>query len=191
MNGTTFGKSFSPHTAGSFARSARRPLTAAYGVLLVVFGVLACAFPLLGSAFAGYAMAWAMIAGGVAAIVAGTQHIREHGYWADLLLGVLALLFGLAVLVFPLAGAVTLLWSLSLWFAVSGVIEIAAAFHLHRGRWLQFGVGLLDLALSLVLLLQFAALDLGVVSALVGFSFIVSGFTVLFRSLAAPRRSGL
>ncbi len=189
MNNMTFESANRSSAAGplrSARQPARGPVTVAYAILLLVLGVLACAFPLLGSAFAGYSIAWTMIAGGLATMMAGIQHIREHSYWADLPLGLLTLAFGLAVLVFPLAGAMTILWSLSLWFAMAGVIKIGAAFRLRGGRWLQFCVGLLDLILSLVLLLEFAALDFAVVSALVGLSFILGGLAVLARSPTMP-----
>lgn len=161
-------------------------MTIAYGVLLVVLGVLACVFPVLGSAFAGYSIAWTMIAGGLAAVIAGVQHIRQQGYWADLLLGILTLAFGFAVLLFPLAGALTILWSLSLWFAIAGVIKIGSSFRLRSRRWMQLSVGVLDLILSLVLLLEFAALDFAIVSALVGLSLIFSGIAVMVRTPGLP-----
>ena len=76
----------------------------------------------------------------------------------------------------------TILWSLSLWFAMAGVIKIGSAFRRGGGRWLQFIIGLFDLILSLVLLLEFAALNFAVVSAFVGVSLILSGLSVLARS---------
>lgn len=164
-----------------------RAATIGYAVALMALGVLACLFPLEGSLFAGYALAWALVAGGLAAIYAGVVHIREHGYWADLLLGLLTLLFGVALLILPLAGAVTILWSLSLWFAVAGVIEIGAAFSLKAGRWLQLVNGALDLLLSAFLMFAFASLDVGTVSVLVGLSLILSGVNVMFRTLAPAR----
>lgn len=187
MKNETFATAPADRTTPATPPRGRRTGTIVYALILVVFGVLACAFPLTGSLFAGFTMAWAMIAGGFAAIIAGSRHIREHGYWADLVLGIVTLLFGLAVLAYPLVGAVTILWSLSLWFAFAGAIEIGAAFRLDKGRWLQIGSGILDLLLSALLLVEFARLDLGIVSALVGISLIVSGATVLLRTLAPAR----
>lgn len=178
------------HVAGPGAAPLRRAAITAYGLLLVALGGLACVFPLAGGLLAGYTLAWAMVAGGIAAIVAGIGHIREHGYWADLVIGVLTTVFGLMVFAFPLIGAVTLLWSLSLWFAIAGVIEIGAAGRFKAGRWLQIGNGILDLGISILLLVEFGRLNWGIVSALVGVSLIVNGVTVLFRTLK-PRPHSL
>jgi len=109
-------------------------LTGACGV---VFGVIALFWPGI-TAFALILLigAWA-IATGVTEIVAAIwlrRHIEGEGW--HILSGALSVVFGLALMVWPGAGGLALIWVIGVFAVALGISLIAAAFRLRslRGR---------------------------------------------------------
>jgi uncharacterized membrane protein HdeD (DUF308 family) len=79
---------------------------------------------------------WAVVRG-IMEIVAAIQLRKEiEGEWLLILLGVLSVLFGLGVLVFPGAGALALIWVIAIYAVVIGIVEIMLALRLraHNSR---------------------------------------------------------
>jgi uncharacterized membrane protein HdeD (DUF308 family) len=79
---------------------------------------------------------WAVVRG-IMEIVAAIQLRREiEGEWFLILLGVLSVLFGLGVLVFPGAGALALIWVIAVYAVAIGIVEIMLALRLraHHSR---------------------------------------------------------
>ena len=79
---------------------------------------------------------WAIIRG-VMEIAAAIQLRKEiEGEWLLILLGVLSVLFGLGVLLFPGAGALALIWVIAIYAVAIGMVEIMLAFRLraHNSR---------------------------------------------------------
>src|SRR2546426_8942915 len=80
------------------------------GLAGIVAGVLAFVWPALTALALLYLIAgWAIVTG-VLEIVAAVHLHRVHGEWLLILNGVLSILFGLLVIVWPGAGFITLLW---------------------------------------------------------------------------------
>lgn len=173
-------------THRSWPTARPRFLPIVYSLILIGLGVAACVFPFAGALFAGYYLGWTLMAAGVSCVIAGVSHWRERGHWLDLMLGLVTLVFGCSFLVLPIAGAALVLWSLSLWFAISGAMEIMAAIHFREGRVTMIFVGIVDFILSGCLLLAFASLDLALVSLLVGFSLTMRGVAAFVRGAGFP-----
>jgi uncharacterized membrane protein HdeD (DUF308 family) len=119
----------------SAVRAARRHerwgLLLAEGVLSILVGVAALLFP-VGAVLAFVLMTagWAL-ATGVLMLVAAYKLEKTHGRGWMVLSGVVSILFGLALAVAPLAGAVVLAW----WFAgyaiAFGTLMLGLAFKLR------------------------------------------------------------
>jgi uncharacterized membrane protein HdeD (DUF308 family) len=76
--------------------------------------------------------AWAVIRG-VMEIIAAIQLRKEiEGEWLLVLAGVLSVLFGLGVLIYPGAGALALAWLIAFYAIAIGVVMIALALRLRR-----------------------------------------------------------
>jgi uncharacterized membrane protein HdeD (DUF308 family) len=80
--------------------------------------------------------AWAIVRG-VMEILAAIQLRKQiEGEWLLVLAGVLSMLFGLGVLIFPGTGALALVWLIAIYAIAIGVVMIMLALRLraHRSR---------------------------------------------------------
>ncbi len=126
-------------------RAARRherwTLLLAEGVLNILVGAVAFLFP-VGAVLAFVLMtgAWALVTGGLM-IASAFKLDRAHGRGWMILSGVVSLLFGAALAISPIAGAVVLTW----WFAgyaiAFGALMLGLAFKLRAGRGTGTGAG--------------------------------------------------
>jgi uncharacterized membrane protein HdeD (DUF308 family) len=104
------------------------------GVVGIAAGVIAFVIP----GITAYALlllvaAWAIVSGGLE-VVAAYQFRRVIRHeWLLALDGVVTIIFGLILIVFPIAGALAVVWLIGAFAIVSGVILLVAAFRL-RGR---------------------------------------------------------
>ncbi len=102
------------------------------GLAGIVAGVLAFVWPALTALALLYLIAaWAIVTG-VLEIVAAVHLHRAHGEWLLVLNGVLSVLFGLFVIVWPGAGVFTLLWLIGTYSIVFGVVLVILAFRLRN-----------------------------------------------------------
>ena len=109
------------------------------GVAGVVIGLLTFFWPNITALALLYCIAaWALITG-IFEIVAAIQLRRVlTGEWMLIFGGLLSMLFGVLLFVFPEAGAVSLAWLISIYAAVFGISESIFAFRLHGlGRELE------------------------------------------------------
>ena len=101
------------------------------GLAGIVAGVLTFGWPALTVLALLYLMAgWAIVTG-VLELVAAVHLHRAHGEWLLILNGVLSILFGIFVLAWPGAGALTLLWLIGAYAIVFGVVLVILAFRLR------------------------------------------------------------
>src|SRR4051794_17327597 len=124
------------------------------GVLAILFALVAFFMPgvtltALVLVFGAYALV-----DGIFALIAGLRAATHHGRSAPLLIeGVLNLLLGAFVLLWPGAGVVALIWMIAIWAIISGVVLIAAGVALirHTGEWLLILGGIISVLLGIVL----------------------------------------
>jgi uncharacterized membrane protein HdeD (DUF308 family) len=105
------------------------------GVAGVVIGLLTFFWPNITALVLLYFIAaWALITG-IFEIVAAIQLRRViTGEWMLILGGLLSILFGVLLFVFPEAGAVSVIWVIGIYAVVFGISEIIFAFRLHSLR---------------------------------------------------------
>jgi uncharacterized membrane protein HdeD (DUF308 family) len=106
----------------------------ARGVVGIAAGVIAFAVPdITAYALLLVIAAWAIVSGGIELMAAYQLRDVIRGEWLLALDGVVAILFGVALIVFPSAGALAVVWLIGAFVIVSGVILLMVAFRL-RGR---------------------------------------------------------
>jgi uncharacterized membrane protein HdeD (DUF308 family) len=105
------------------------------GVVGVVIGLLTFFWPNITALVLLYFIAaWALITG-IFEIVAAIQLRRViTGEWALILSGLLSMLFGVLLFVFPGAGAVSVIWMIGIYAVIFGISEIIFAFRLRGLR---------------------------------------------------------
>jgi uncharacterized membrane protein HdeD (DUF308 family) len=115
-------------------RHERWGMLLAEGLVDIVVGVVAFLFPVSAVvAFVFMTAAWALLTG-ILLIVAAFKLDRQHGRAWMALSGVISVLFGIALVVAPLVGAVVLTW----WFAgyaiAFGALLLVLAFKLRSHK---------------------------------------------------------
>ena len=110
------------------------------GLAGIAAGVLAFVWPALTALALLYLIAgWAIVTG-VLEIVAAVHLHRAHGEWLLILNGVLSVLFGFLVVIWPSAGVLTLLWLIGTYAIVFGVVLLVLAFRLRNLHGRQMSV---------------------------------------------------
>lgn len=118
--------------AGKAARGSRWWL-ALIGLLGIAIGVLTFLWPVITAlVLLAFIAAWA-IATGVLQIIGAVQLRKEiDNEWMLILSGALSVLFGVALIVAPGAGAIALIWVIAFYAILFGVMQCAFAFRLRR-----------------------------------------------------------
>ena len=102
------------------------------GLFAVLFGIIALAWPGITALVLLYLIAaWAFVTG-IFEIVAAIR-LREEirGEWLLALSGILSVLFGLALVIWPGAGALALIWVIGAYAIAFGALLIALGFRLR------------------------------------------------------------
>jgi len=104
------------------------------GALAIAFGIVVLAWPRgVATVFVYIIAFWAILAA-VAGIAAGIRLRQKPGSgWVWFLAwGILAGLFGIALLVNPGTGILGLLWLVAIWAIMSGIVFVIASFFVRR-----------------------------------------------------------
>jgi uncharacterized membrane protein HdeD (DUF308 family) len=107
-------------------RAARRWLIAT-GILSLITGVVALAVPAAASVATSIFIGWVLLFAGVVMVVHAFSRRSTGDTALAFVNGLLTLLVGLYIVIFPLSGTVTLTFLLALWFFAIGVLEVYAA----------------------------------------------------------------
>jgi uncharacterized membrane protein HdeD (DUF308 family) len=158
-------------------------LYALRGVAAIIFGVLAFTSP--GATLLALVLVFGIYAiiDGVLAVIASFQ-MRElvNRWWVVLLEGLIGVIAGIVVLVYPLLSAVTLLYLIAFWAVFTGIMEIIAAIHLRHevnNEWALILTGSLSVILGIILVVSPSSGALALIWA-IGIYAVFSGVLMLF-----------
>jgi uncharacterized membrane protein HdeD (DUF308 family) len=157
------------------------------GALAILFALVAFFLPgvtvtALVLVFGAYAFV-----DGIFALIAGLRAARHHGRSAPLLIeGVLNLVIGILVFLWPIAALVTLIYMIAIWAVVTGVVLIGAGIALirHSGEWLLILGGIISVLFGIVLFFApgagIVALSwwLGFYALLFGIALLIAAFRI-------------
>lgn len=156
-------------------------------VLMIVAGCLAIIVPPLSGIAVTLFVAWLLIIAGAGHLVFMWHRRYRSGIWWGWLLGILFIIVGIRMLMFPVAALASLTLLLGIYLLVDAGLEFGLAFRLRplNGWGWVFFDGLVALALALLILLRWPHSALWVIGTLVGVSIILSGISRFMVSLAA------
>ena len=101
------------------------------GVVMIVLGVLAIVFPVFATLAVALDLGWLFLICGILALIVMISTGRIPGFWWALVTAILAVVVGLALLLKPAAGIVSLTAVLTAFFIVEGIFQTMAALS-HR-----------------------------------------------------------
>jgi uncharacterized membrane protein HdeD (DUF308 family) len=159
----------------------------ALGAALLLLGFLAIAVPFAATLVSTIFLGWMLIFGGIAHAVHAARARTWTGFPWEVLSAALHVVAGVLLVVFPIAGKLTLTLVLAGFFTVEGVLKIVHAVQ-HHGmeRWgfLLFD-GIVTLALGLLIWTQWPAASVWVIGLLVGVHLLLDGISMLALAAAA------
>ena len=146
------------------------------GVVAILFALIAFFLPGVTAAaliilFGAYALV-----DGVFALIAGLRAARHHGRSGALLLeGILNIVIGIIVFVWPGPALVALVYLIAIWAVISGIVLIAAGMALirHSGEWLLVLSGVISILLGIILFVTPAA-------GVIALSWVLGFYALLF-----------
>jgi uncharacterized membrane protein HdeD (DUF308 family) len=159
------------------------------GVVIVVLGVLAIAYPVFATLAVDLYLGWLFFFSGVLALVATFAVRHVPGFWWALVTALLAIVVGLALLLRPAAGIVSLTAILTAFFIVEGAFQAAAALSYreaipHSWGWL-LASGIADLVLAAIIISGWPGTVGWTLGLLAGVSLVTSGWAILMVALSA------
>ena len=160
-------------------KRARRWLTVG-GVAGVIAGVVAVAVPAIASVTISIFIGWLLIATGAVMIshAVGRQPVLVT---LCVIEGIVTLLIGAYIVIFPLTGTVTLTFALAVWLFASGILQIAAAVRETTlpGRGLTALSGAVSIVLGVLIAVSWPSSSAWAIGLLVGINLMFWGFRVL------------
>lgn len=108
-------------------------------VLIGLLGIAAGLVTLFAPGVAATALlaliaAWAIVTGAFQIVHAVRVRKAIDHEWMLILSGVLSVLVGIAILLYPASGALAIVWLIAAWSVVSGAMLVSAAFRLRKHR---------------------------------------------------------
>jgi uncharacterized membrane protein HdeD (DUF308 family) len=161
------------------------------GILLVLIGMAAIAFPFLSTIAAKIAIGWIFLVAGVVEILHAFYVKRWAGFFWNLLIGLLYILAGGWLVLFPLTGILTLTIVIAALFIVEGVLEFIMGFRMrpHEGwGWVVFS-GLVAVAAGLLIALSLPESAVWALGLLAGINLLFSGWSFIYLALSGKRAS--
>ena len=148
-----------------------------WGILLIIAGVLAVLMPEIAALATTLVFAWLLILGGVSEIAYSVHTRKEIGFGWKLASGIVTLLLGIAIVLFPLAGVASLGLLVGSFLLVGGVARTVLAVH-SRGRrgwgWILFD-GLLSIVLAVLIAIGWPRSSVPVIGVLSGLWLLTTG----------------
>lgn len=161
----------------------------ALGIVWIIGGTLALILPIAATLAFGIVFGVVLLVGGIAQLVHALGHRDWQGVTWHLIGGVLALVVGVLILVFPWQGVFSLTVLVGIFFLLAGAARTAFAFA-NRGRrgwgWI-LASGLLTLALGVLILAALPGAASWVLGVLVGIELLFTGWWMVMTALLARR----
>lgn len=159
----------------------------AFGIFLALIGVAAIVFPLFTVLAVELLVGWVLLVNGVLAIWHAWSARHWRGFGLSMLSGLLSLAVGLALLLYPATGVLSLTLLVAVFLIAEGVLRAVLAFRLrpldHWGTLLASGA--LSVVLGLLILSQWPEAAAWLIGVLVGVDLVAAGVVAILLAMAA------
>lgn len=167
-----------------------RNLLLVEGILFAILGFLAVALPGISTLSTELFIGWLLVFGGVFQLYRAFKGRHEGpGFIGSLLTGLLYVIFGILLVLFPIAGIFSLTILLILFFIAEGIAKIILGVQLRPfRRWGWFILnGILALIMAFIIWSGWPGTAFWVLGLLVGINMIFFGISLIFLALGIPR----
>lgn len=169
--------------------SSSRTLLILEGVVFALLGILAIALPVASTFATELFIGWLLLIGGLFQGFQLFRKYRRRGFYATLLSALLNIAAGLLLILYPIAGTVTLTIFLIIFFFLQAIAEFILAYELRpRPNWGWLLVnGLLSLAMGIIIWANWPGSAFWVIGLLVGINMLFFGISLLALGIALPK----
>jgi uncharacterized membrane protein HdeD (DUF308 family) len=166
-----------------------RTLLFVEGILFTILGFFAVALPGISTLSAEIFIGWLLIISGAIQLYRTFKMRETEGFAGSLIVGLLYMIFGILLILFPIAGIYSLTALLIFFFAAEGIAKIFLGFQFRSVKpWGWFIVnGVIALLLALVIWWGWPATALWTLGMLVGINLIFFGVSLISLALALPK----
>jgi uncharacterized membrane protein HdeD (DUF308 family) len=159
------------------------------GIVLLVLGAVAIIVPPLATLAFTIFFGWLLFISGIVGLVTTFWMRQAPGFWWSLLSAVLGIVAGLALIGWPVRGALSLTIVLVAFFIIEGVASIMFSLEHKRemaGRWGWMLVsGVIDLLLALMIFAGLPSTAAWAIGLLIGINMIFGGTALIAMALHA------
>jgi uncharacterized membrane protein HdeD (DUF308 family) len=163
------------------------------GIILVILGMAAILVPVLASVVVAIFLGWLFAVGGIVGLVATIMGRHAPGFWWSLISALVAIVAGLALLGWPIAGAISVTAILTAFLIIDGVLMIAFGLEHQRSLSAQWGWlvvnGVVDLVLAGLILWALPGSAIWALGLIVGIDLLFGGWSLIAMALAARRQA--
>lgn len=160
----------------------------ALGIILVILGILAIVLPGAALLALNLLIGALLVVVGIVVMVGAFRMRKAGGFASSFILGLLALIIGILLLVYPLAGMVTLGTLLMVYLIVGGILKMAFGFQV-KGEgsgwgWIVFA-GIISLILGILMLAYWPIGTVWVTGLLIGIDIMFTGWILIMLPMAS------
>lgn len=159
------------------------------GVIFTLLGFIAVALPGISTLSTELFIGWLLIFGGVVQLYRTFQGRHEPGFIGSLLSGFLYTIFGILLILFPVAGILSLTVLITLFFIAEGVAKIFLGIQLRPSPWWGWFIinGVLALIMAFIIWKGWPGTAYWVLGLLVGINMIFFGISLIILASGKPR----
>ena len=154
------------------------------GILAIIFGLVALFYPGITLAVLTQVFGFMLLIAGVIFIVGAIFHTKHNPSWSSWLLeGIIDLIIGLIVIVFPIFAIGAFMLIIGIWALLMGLWKIYQAFKFNSQKGILLFGGIISLIFGILVIINPFA-GAGAVMMVIGVWSIIFGLSVTFRSLS-------
>jgi len=157
------------------------------GAILVVLGIAAILVPVIASIAVAVLLGWIFLIGGVVGLVTTVASRGMPGFWWALLSAVVTIAAGVALIGWPVGGAISLTLVLAGFLIADGLLTMMFGLGHRQSRrwgWLVTN-GILDLVLAAIIIWALPTSGLWALGLIVGIDLLFGGGALIMLAMAA------
>jgi uncharacterized membrane protein HdeD (DUF308 family) len=161
----------------------------AEGIVLLILGILAVVVPQVATIAAAVFIGWLLLVSGIVGLFATFRMRAAPGFWWSLISAVLGIVAGIVLLAWPLSGAASLTFILTIFLVIEGITSILYALDHKRelsGRWgVMLFSGIVDLILAGIIFAGLPGTAAWAIGLLIGVNLVFGGAALISMALHA------